>query len=254
MQQASPIGLTSADSPVGELPGARARATCVCLGNAPQKLIAAVQQEWSACTAELAHAKLSSVDVQVTNMSDKEAQLPKILKLNNIVRALYAASAVDTAASTVAATASAPTTAVAAPETEEGLLRALADAVERAEAAEARAKVAEANAEAAEARAEAAEARAEAAERERAEVTQRLTTPLQVQRAAEAETGRARGSLSRLSSGSLGRLSSGSLWFGFRTKLAKQKARAAGRIVGGEIEMAQEGKQQDLDLYVSASL
>ena len=247
MQQASPIGLTSADSPVGELPGARARATCVCLGNAPQKLIAAVQQEWSACTAELAHAKLSSVDVQVTNMSDKEAQLPKILKLNNIVRALYAASAVDTAASTVAATASAPTTAVAAPETEEGLLRALADAVERAEAAEARAKVAEANA-------EAAEARAEAAERERAEVTQRLTTPLQVQRAAEAETGRARGSLSRLSSGSLGRLSSGSLWFGFRTKLAKQKARAAGRIVGGEIEMAQEGKQQDLDLYVSASL
>jgi len=46
------------------------------------------QEEWSDCTAEKAYEKLSSADVRVTNQSDKDDQLPKILALDGRVSAV----------------------------------------------------------------------------------------------------------------------------------------------------------------------
>ena len=42
--------------------------------------------EWSNVTADAAHEKLKGRDVSVTNQSDKEKQLPKLLKLDSLVQ------------------------------------------------------------------------------------------------------------------------------------------------------------------------
>lgn len=64
------------------------RAAIVCLHGAPPKLRGTLRQEWAGCTPAQAYDKLASSDVSVTNMSDKEVQLPKILALETQVRAL----------------------------------------------------------------------------------------------------------------------------------------------------------------------
>jgi len=64
------------------------RASIVCVHGAPDKLIATLRQEWAAVDARTAHVKLASSDVIVTNESDKQTQLPKILLLDDAVRDL----------------------------------------------------------------------------------------------------------------------------------------------------------------------
>jgi len=47
---------------------------------------------WANKTAEEAHEILSKPDVTVTNQSDKDAQLPKLLKLNDFAKKMGAAA------------------------------------------------------------------------------------------------------------------------------------------------------------------
>ena len=53
---------------------------------APASLEQALVEEWSGCTPKEAHGKLSQPDVAVTNQSDKDAQLPKLLSFNDEVK------------------------------------------------------------------------------------------------------------------------------------------------------------------------
>ena len=82
MQKASTNGLVSA-------PVAEQRCLIECVHGAPENLKQALAEEWSKVTASQAHAKLASADVMVTNMSDKETQLPKIEVLDRIVRTTF---------------------------------------------------------------------------------------------------------------------------------------------------------------------
>ena len=54
---------------------------------APASFAEAVYSMWGSVTAQQAYDVLSSPDVTVTNARDKELQLPKILKLDALVRA-----------------------------------------------------------------------------------------------------------------------------------------------------------------------
>ena len=54
--------------------------------SATDELADALNRMWREKTPEQAHRTLSSPDVRVTNQSDKEGQLKKILKLNKEVR------------------------------------------------------------------------------------------------------------------------------------------------------------------------
>ena len=56
-----------------------------CLREAPQALISTLLEEWGDCDAQTAHAKLAKPDILVTNLSDKQVLLPKILKMNQMV-------------------------------------------------------------------------------------------------------------------------------------------------------------------------
>ena len=62
------------------------RCSIVLVHDAPSKTHDALIEEWAACNAHEAHRKLSSPDVSVTNQSDKDVQLPKILQLDSLVR------------------------------------------------------------------------------------------------------------------------------------------------------------------------
>jgi len=109
MQKASATGLTSA--PPSER---RCRDAIVCLGNAPEKLADALIEEWGHIDASGAFSKLSSADVTVTNLSDKECQLPKIMQLDDNVRRLFPqglhhSTDLTGEASTAAASSDAPT-------------------------------------------------------------------------------------------------------------------------------------------------
>ena len=77
MQKPSKDGLVSA-------PEQERRVRIVMLHEASEKLKDALIDEWgsSDCTAIKAYDKLSKPDVQVTNTSDKWAQLPKIIELD----------------------------------------------------------------------------------------------------------------------------------------------------------------------------
>ena len=44
--------------------------------------------EWGTKTATEAHAVLKQPDVKVTNQSDKDVQLPKLLKLNDFAKSV----------------------------------------------------------------------------------------------------------------------------------------------------------------------
>ena len=80
LQQSSRDGLVSDISEVS-------RANIVTTLGAPGELGASLKQEWAQCTASVAHTKLSMPDVSVTNKSDKLKQLPKIVTLDNAVKA-----------------------------------------------------------------------------------------------------------------------------------------------------------------------
>lgn len=84
MQMPSLEGLVSA-------PLAERRCKIECVHGAPDGLRNALVEEWSLVTAAEAYAKLSSADVTVTNLSDKEIQLPKIAALDETVRTTVAA-------------------------------------------------------------------------------------------------------------------------------------------------------------------
>ena len=79
MQDASGHGLVA--SRVG------GRCTIHCVHGAPEALIESLVEEWSRCSARQAFDKLSSADVCVTNQSDKDVMLPKLLELNERVAA-----------------------------------------------------------------------------------------------------------------------------------------------------------------------
>ena len=81
MQQATRLGLVSA-------PAGMRRYEIMCVHGAPEALKASLIEEWSTCTAVVAHEKLSRPDVVVTNQSDKTKQLPKLLALNEQVQDL----------------------------------------------------------------------------------------------------------------------------------------------------------------------
>ena len=58
------------------------RCSIMTVHGAPEALVESLVEEWSNCTAEKAFEKLSSADIAVTNQSDKDVQLPKILELD----------------------------------------------------------------------------------------------------------------------------------------------------------------------------
>lgn len=78
MQDISTSGLVSAHV-------ADKRCTIRCVHGAPEALVESLVEEWSGCTAQRAFEKLSAPDVYVTNQSDKDLQLPKILELDGHV-------------------------------------------------------------------------------------------------------------------------------------------------------------------------
>ena len=61
----------------------------VTVHGAPAALAGALADEWSQCTPDEAHAKLSKPDVAVTNQRDKDEQLPKLLLFNDTVKGAF---------------------------------------------------------------------------------------------------------------------------------------------------------------------
>lgn len=66
-------------------PESKQRCVITCLHGCPPSLQLALREEWDSCSARMTYEKLSSPDVTVTNQSDKEMQLPKILAMDQTV-------------------------------------------------------------------------------------------------------------------------------------------------------------------------
>ena len=79
MQQASDEGIRPA-------PEAARRCTVRNIHNAPIAFKDSLIEMWSAKSPQEAYDVLSQPDVTVTNQSDKEAQLPKIISINKLVK------------------------------------------------------------------------------------------------------------------------------------------------------------------------
>ena len=79
LQKATPDGL----QPAAE--GER-RCEMRCVHEAPESLATSIVHDWSSATAAKAYETLGRPDIAVTNQSDKDGQLPKILKLDERVR------------------------------------------------------------------------------------------------------------------------------------------------------------------------
>ena len=86
MQQASIRGLESA-------PVSARRIAVQCMKGAPNSLADALVEEWGDVTVEIAQQKLAGSDVAVTNQSDKEILLPKLIEMDEKVRTNFQASA-----------------------------------------------------------------------------------------------------------------------------------------------------------------
>ena len=71
---------------LGPAPAEERRCKVTCIHNAPEAFGEALFIMWGDTTAEQAHAVLSKPDVTVTNQSDKDAQLPKLMKLDDLAR------------------------------------------------------------------------------------------------------------------------------------------------------------------------
>ena len=77
-------------------PECRRRVTMVCIHNATTgDEDVKLRRMWEAVSPEQAHELLSKPDVTVTNQSDKEAQLPKILKMNDEVKGVMEGAPAD---------------------------------------------------------------------------------------------------------------------------------------------------------------
>jgi hypothetical protein len=72
-------------------PEAERRCVIKCIHNAPPTFEAIIIDMWAGKTADEAYAILSKPDVTVTNQSDKDVQLPKLLKLNDFAKGVMAA-------------------------------------------------------------------------------------------------------------------------------------------------------------------
>ena len=68
----------------------RRRCVIKVMHEAPENLADALVEEWGAKTAEEAYTILSQPDIQVTNKSDKDGQLPKLKKLNEFAKRVIA--------------------------------------------------------------------------------------------------------------------------------------------------------------------
>jgi hypothetical protein len=79
MQLVTPEGVQAA-------PGEHRRCTILPLYNVDADQVESLRKMWAGRTPQQAFEMLSKPDVTVTNQSDKEAQLPKILKFNDFVR------------------------------------------------------------------------------------------------------------------------------------------------------------------------
>lgn len=84
MQDASASGLATASQQ-------KRRYTIIPLHNASAKLSETLVDMWAGKSAQEAHDILAQPDVLVTNQSDKERQLPKILKLNQTTQQIIVA-------------------------------------------------------------------------------------------------------------------------------------------------------------------
>ena len=62
------------------------RCVIVPIHNAPPIMAQALVDEWGRKTATQAHGVLKQPDVKVTNQSDKEVQLPKLLALDDFAK------------------------------------------------------------------------------------------------------------------------------------------------------------------------
>ena len=62
--------------------GAKRRYIIECMHGTNQHYGKALELQWLQCTAQTAHKELSADAIVVTNKSDKETQLPKILAFN----------------------------------------------------------------------------------------------------------------------------------------------------------------------------
>ena len=71
-------------------PEAKARYAIQPLRNAPASLATVLVDEWGQKTAAEAHDVLKQPDVKVTNQSDKDMQLPKLLALNDFAKRVVA--------------------------------------------------------------------------------------------------------------------------------------------------------------------
>ena len=69
------------------------RCVVKCIHNAPETFRNALFEMWADVTAQEAYDVLEKPDVRVTNQSDKDAQLPKLLKLNEFAKEIVAPSA-----------------------------------------------------------------------------------------------------------------------------------------------------------------
>jgi hypothetical protein len=71
-------------------PHGQTRCETDCMPGTPEPYALALRSEWADCNALAAFEKLKDPKVTVTNKSDKEMQLPKILALDETVKALMA--------------------------------------------------------------------------------------------------------------------------------------------------------------------
>ena len=71
-------------------PASDRRCAVRCIHNAPASFADALFGMWADVTAQAAYDVLEKPDVRVTNQSDKDAQLPKLLKLNEFAKKVVA--------------------------------------------------------------------------------------------------------------------------------------------------------------------
>ena len=90
-------------------PASEGRCTIKCIHNAPPEFESMIVNMWAGKTADEAYETLSKPDVTVTNQSDKDTQLEKIVALNERIK-LHAprSSAMQADQLTFARTASLP--------------------------------------------------------------------------------------------------------------------------------------------------
>ena len=70
-------------------PSSERRVEITCIHNAPVSFSEALVGMWASKSAAEAHDILVKPDVKVTNQSDKDVQLPKLLKLDDFAKQAF---------------------------------------------------------------------------------------------------------------------------------------------------------------------